>query len=832
MGADQEVYVTLTDIDAAGVEQDLLLKSQSSSTWMNGVLEVLYDAVGQRVQVWTYSSGQNWVKIGADMPVTMQDGDQFGARAKANGIVEVYRNGVLIGTRDVTGWPFAASDGYLGLWYVGANNALLDDFGGGNVNSTPPPSATASPTATLTPSPTSTATDTPVPPSATPSPTATATFTPTATATIIPSGMVFIPVVIFNMGCDPEHNGGLACEPDELPLHPVQLDGYFIDRTEVTNLQYAECVAAGACNLPDFFSSSGNRPSYYDNPAYANYPVIWVSWLDAASYCAWRGYRLPTEAEWEQAARSASVGAYPWGDQSPDCSLANYTYFDGSSTVMCTDDTAQVGSYPEGASAHGVFDLAGNVSEWVNDRYQLDYYSVSPSANPQGSIFSAFPATRGGNYTWSPDHLRNADRNERADINDSSLSLGFRCATSAEPFDTFNKKLPGSRSSNQPTDLTLDWGETSAAISYEYCLDTSNDNACSSWTATGASSEVTLTDLEAGTTYYWQVRAVTASGVAYSNGDSQAFWNFTTAAGTPTDTPTATSTSAAPSDTPTPTSTASATFTMTPTETAPATATSTATSTSTLVLPSATPTETATQTATHTSTATLTATATATRTPTATSTATATATRTPTATPTATATYTATATSVPPGGFPATTILDTFNRANGSIGVNWKGSTSGYTISANTLDVGRGGAIFWQSSFAADQEVFITLNRLDATASEIDLLLKSQSSSTWKSGVLEILYNAVADKVQVWTYAKTPGWVRWGTDVSVVLQDGDQFGARAYSNGIVEVYLNGALIGTWNVTGWSYAASGGYTGLWFIDAGNAIVDNFGGGRFR
>ena len=221
-----------------------------------------------------------------------------------------------------------------------------------------------------------------------------------ATRTSEKDGMVqvYIPAGEFQMGsADSDPGAG----NDEFPQHTVYLDTFWIDRTPVTNEMYALCVKAGACQ-PPVNTNSHIRNSYYGNPQYDNYPVIYVSWNDAKSYCEWAGRHLLTEAQWEKAARGTDGRTYPWGNAAPDSKLLN---FNGQ-----VDDTTEVGNYSAGASPYGALDMAGNVWAWVADWYDQDYYAEAPFRNPQGPSSGSMRVVRGSGWGWHRPDVRAASR--------------------------------------------------------------------------------------------------------------------------------------------------------------------------------------------------------------------------------------------------------------------------------------------------------------------------------------------------------------------------------------------------------------------------------------
>lgn len=263
--------------------------------------------------------------------------------------------------------------------------------------------------------------------------------------------MILVPAGRFPMGATVEQRGAVlefGFSPDWVrrmeplldsagPLHQVFLDPFYIDKHEVTNRRY-----------DGFMQATGQLPPlFWDNQRFnhPDQPVVGVSWYDAVDFCSWAGKRLPTEAEWEKAARGTEAYDFPWGNNWDSGRLLAAERIAGrpltsfnewinwQSGAIYQAAPAKVGSYPSGASPYGVMDMAGNVWEWVADRYGPDYYSGSPTHNPQGPAIGERRVLRGGAfdvprvvaYTWTRETFMPPFW--------KSGVTGFRCAASKSP---------------------------------------------------------------------------------------------------------------------------------------------------------------------------------------------------------------------------------------------------------------------------------------------------------------------------------------------------------------------------------------------------------------
>lgn len=288
----------------------------------------------------------------------------------------------------------------------------------GIISPQPGPSLTQSPAITIPP------TFTAVPPTNTleSTPTSEPTFLPTATS-LAPEirdsrniHMVLVPAGEFTMGSDDTGN------PSSKPAHTVYLDAYYIDKFEVSNENYDACAYAVECRKP-LNTGSVTRRRYFNNPVFANYPVIYVEWKMAQQYCQWRGGRLPTEAEWEKAARGTDARVYPWMANELNCSYANY--------YGCIGDTSPVDQYDVGVSAYGAYGMAGNVWEWTSSLFGLYPYDAGDGREDQKARGKRI--VRGGSW-YNFGGIASVRVDIRFDIEPgySGAYVGFRCVHPVE----------------------------------------------------------------------------------------------------------------------------------------------------------------------------------------------------------------------------------------------------------------------------------------------------------------------------------------------------------------------------------------------------------------
>jgi formylglycine-generating enzyme required for sulfatase activity len=302
----------------------------------------------------------------------------------------------------------------------------------------------------------------PVPPAvpAAPVPPPTPSLTATPASPELPFYQ-FVPGGQFTMG---SKKGDPLAKEDEFPKHDVRLPGYWIFTNEVTNELYAECVAAGKCTPPA--TAETGPKSHYNDPAFKNFPVVGVVWNQADTFCKAQDAHLPTEAEWEKAARGFFGNTYPWGAAEADCKLANIN--------GCVKDTAKVASYTDGKSPFEVRDMAGNVREWVSDWYQADAYQTAILFMPNGPETGKMKVVRGGSYLDSARDSRSSARfayDPEREFDD----VGFRCVPNTQTYSPFcsttyrspcRPPRPGNPPDNcDPGTLTSESAKTGVTIS-------------------------------------------------------------------------------------------------------------------------------------------------------------------------------------------------------------------------------------------------------------------------------------------------------------------------------------------------------------------------------
>jgi formylglycine-generating enzyme required for sulfatase activity len=236
--------------------------------------------------------------------------------------------------------------------------------------------------------------------------------------------MIVIPAGEFKMGCSPE-NDPYCYYISEEKLHTVYLETYKIDKYEVTYRRYQKCIDAGVCSV---LAIGGGMN--YGWPGIDKFPVNGVTWYQAKTFCEWQGRRLPTEAEWEKAARGTDVRVYPWGNEEPNFDLAVMDGPEAGQLGCGTGNVMNVGSKPKGASPYGVMDMAGNVWEWTADWHSEDYYYNSPKKNPKGPESGTHKTCRGGDFFSRYGYEVRTTSRFPYEPSDYSIAIGFRCAKS------------------------------------------------------------------------------------------------------------------------------------------------------------------------------------------------------------------------------------------------------------------------------------------------------------------------------------------------------------------------------------------------------------------
>ena len=233
------------------------------------------------------------------------------------------------------------------------------------------------------------------------------------------SEMASIPAGEFVMGSSDK-----KAKSNENPSHLVYLDSFYIDKFEVSFKEFEEYLAANPKQYPTITGWVDRKP----RPDMLNKPVFGFQWKRCKKYCEWKGKRLPTEAEWERAAKGLEGRNYPWGNEPPDDKRAN---FGNCCFIQKGSVLSPVDNFDNGKSPEGVYNLGGNVAEWVHDWYDKKYYEKSPYKNPKGPVKGKHHVIRGGAWNSLPVYLRSTSRYGDSDAKDY-YGIGCRCAKSAD----------------------------------------------------------------------------------------------------------------------------------------------------------------------------------------------------------------------------------------------------------------------------------------------------------------------------------------------------------------------------------------------------------------
>jgi PKD repeat protein len=959
-GSNQEAFVTLSAITSTAPEHNLMLKTQGT-TWSSGHIEVCYKATASRVTVNTFTPPSTWQSYGTISGVTFAPGNQFGARALSNGTVQVYKNGVLLGSVSVAGWPYAALGGRIGLSASRATSSRFDDFGGGNYSVVAPPpnvppiaNAVGAPRSGNAPLPVSfsgaTSTD-----ANGDSLTYAWTFGDGGSATgrlanhTYANAGSYAAILTVNDGHGGTDTASVAISVAAMNNTPPVANAVGVPRSGIAPLPVSFSGATSTDANGDSltfawtFGDGGSATGRLANHTYANagsYAAILTvndghGGTDTASVAisatAAQTPTFPVTTVLDNFNRADGAVGSNWIDQTSAYTISanalvqsagdSYIEWNGSSFGSNQEAFVTLSAITSTAPEHNLM-LKTQGTTWSSGHIEVCYKAtasrVTVNTFTPPSTWQSYGTISGVTFAPGNQFGARALSNGTVQVYKNGVllgsvsvagwpyaALGGRIGLSASRatssrFDDFgggnysvvapppnvppvanavgaprsgNAPLPVSFSGATSTDsngdsLTFAWtfgdggGATGRLANHTYAnagsyaaILTVNDGHGGTDTASVAISVGALN-----TPPVANAVGVPRSGnaplpVSFSgatstdaNGDSLTFaWTFGdggSATGRLANHTYANAGSYAAiltvNDGHGGTDTASVAISVAVLNNTPPVANAVGVPRSGIApLPvsfsGATSTDANGDSLTFAWTFGDGGSATgrlASHTYANAGSYAAILTVNDGRGGTDTASVAISVAPVTPGTFPYTTVLDNFNRANGAVGGSWVDQTTAFTIDANALALSSGDSyIEWNgATFGPDQEAFVTLSVINTSANEHNLMLKTQGT-TWSTGHIEVCYKASSSNVSVITFTPPSTWKTFGTISGVTFTPGDQFGARALSTGAVQVYKNGALVGSVSVAGWAYASLGGRIGLSCSRATSSRYDNFGGGNY-